>query len=63
MHNSELKVKRYALESYGCQMNMADSELVDGILKDIGLKKTENLSWGPLDPDHFGESSLKRKRG
>ena len=43
MHNSELKVKRYALESYGCQMNMADSELVDGILKDIGLKKTENL--------------------
>ena len=44
MHNSELKVKRYALESYGCQMNMADSELVDGILKDIGLKKTENLN-------------------
>ena len=44
MYNSELKVKRYALESYGCQMNMADSELVDGILKDIGLKKTENLN-------------------
>ncbi len=44
MHNSGLKVKRYALESYGCQMNMADSELVDGILKDIGLKKTQNLN-------------------
>ena len=44
MHNFGLKVKRYALESYGCQMNMADSELVDGILKDIGLKKTQNLN-------------------
>lgn len=44
MYNSKLKVKRYALESYGCQMNMADSELVDGILKDIGLKKTKNLN-------------------
>ena len=33
-------IKKFALESYGCQMNVADSELVEGILTNLGLEKT-----------------------
>ena len=44
MLQSNSKIKSYVLETYGCQMNVADSELVDGILKDIGLKKTKDLN-------------------
>ena len=35
-------IKRFALQTYGCQMNVADSELVEGILTNLGLEKTSN---------------------
>ena len=35
-------IKKFALETYGCQMNVADSELVEGMLTNLGLEKTAN---------------------
>ena len=38
-----LPIKKFLLETYGCQMNTADSELVEAILIDLGLEKTQDL--------------------
>ena len=35
-------IKKFALETYGCQMNVAASELVEGILTNLGLEKTSD---------------------
>ena len=40
MNNNQ--IKKFALQTYGCQMNVADSELVEGILTNLGLEKTSN---------------------
>ena len=35
--------KNYYIETYGCQMNVYDSELVSGQLNNLGYKKTDKL--------------------
>ena len=35
-------MKTYFIETYGCQMNVADSELVAGLLKDSGYKAAKS---------------------
>jgi tRNA-2-methylthio-N6-dimethylallyladenosine synthase len=40
MNNTQ--IKKFVLQTYGCQMNVADSELVEGILTNLGLEKTSN---------------------
>ena len=36
--------KRYMILTYGCQMNVHDSEYICGIMEDIGYVKTENMN-------------------
>jgi len=35
--------KTYFIETYGCQMNVADSELVKGLMQEDGLRYTDNM--------------------
>ena len=35
--------KKYLILTYGCQMNVHDSEYISGIMEDIGYTKTENM--------------------
>ena len=37
-------VKRFYIETYGCQMNVADSEVVASILEQEGLERRSNLT-------------------
>ncbi len=43
--------KNYYIETYGCQMNVYDSELVSGQLNSLGYKKTNKLD----DDAYFGQ--------
>ena len=33
---------RYLIESYGCQLNMAEADAMDAILRGRGLERTED---------------------
>ena len=37
------KGKKYLILTYGCQMNVHDSEYISGIMEDIGYTKTEDM--------------------
>ena len=39
-----IKKKTYYIETYGCQMNVADSELVESILIDEGYEKSDDIN-------------------
>ena len=41
--STDKKVKKVYLESYGCQMNFADSEIVASILAKDGYITTKNI--------------------
>jgi tRNA-2-methylthio-N6-dimethylallyladenosine synthase len=38
-----MKSHTFYIKTYGCQMNVADSELVAGILAEVGYQKTESI--------------------
>lgn len=42
-HNGDVAAKKLYLESYGCQMNFSDSEVVASILSDQGYQTTRNI--------------------
>lgn len=46
--DQDLSIKKFYIESYGCQMNFSDSEIVASILSDIGYKSTRNLDLADL---------------
>ena len=37
------KDKKYLILTYGCQMNVHDSEYISGIMEDMGYEKTEEM--------------------
>lgn len=44
MHtNSNLKMKKLLIETYGCQMNVADSEVVASVMQMAGYETCENI--------------------
>ena len=46
--NATIKHEYYYIETYGCQMNVYDSELVGGQLKKLGYLSTDNLEKADL---------------
>ena len=43
LKNDIFKNQKFFLKTYGCQMNVHDSEQIRAILENLGLKETENL--------------------
>ena len=37
-------IGKYFIETYGCQMNVADTELVQAMLENLGYSETTNLN-------------------
>ena len=46
--NAAVGIKRFYIESYGCQMNFSDSEIVASILADVGYAPTRNVEESDL---------------
>jgi tRNA-2-methylthio-N6-dimethylallyladenosine synthase len=42
-NNNLQEIGKYFIETFGCQMNVADSELVAGMLQECGYSETEDL--------------------
>ncbi|MBC8213473.1 MAG: tRNA (N6-isopentenyl adenosine(37)-C2)-methylthiotransferase MiaB [Candidatus Marinimicrobia bacterium] len=38
-----MKIQHFYIETFGCQMNVYDTELISGILEESGFKKTSNI--------------------
>ena len=49
-------MNRVYIKTYGCQMNVADSELVEGILTNLGLEKTTD--YDEADAIFLNEASI-----
>lgn len=45
---SQENQKKFYIESYGCQMNFSDSEIVASILSDVGYSSTRNMEESDL---------------
>lgn len=43
-----MNIRKFYIETYGCQMNVADSEVVAAILEDKGYKRTEDKNEADL---------------
>ena len=48
VHNPTANGKKMYIESYGCQMNFSDSEIVASILADAGYSTTNDLKHADL---------------
>lgn len=48
VNQSEDNNKRFYIESYGCQMNFSDSEIVASILSEVGYAPTRNMEESDL---------------
>ncbi len=46
--NAKLGNKKFYIESYGCQMNFSDSEIVASILGEVGYSSTRNMEESDL---------------
>ncbi len=46
--DNDVNSKKFYIESYGCQMNFSDSEIVASILNDEGFKPTRNMEVADL---------------
>ncbi|MFO0468505.1 MAG: tRNA (N6-isopentenyl adenosine(37)-C2)-methylthiotransferase MiaB [Bacteroidota bacterium] len=48
LKNSDESARRFYIESYGCQMNFADSEIVASVLSDAGFVSTRDMEEADL---------------